>query len=210
MLEIEKRLAAIDRLAKRLKAHYTKLERAFGLYTRYTPKKLISSVCEDCMNVVLVKRCNRCAGLNKQKDAVSTIFKTVSTIFKTKLQPLPHTTRSPVEIFDATRVCEHCWKLRCRPCAQAPVKKAIVCKAFDARFSPLHTFINTTLANFRSKLHENLKTTEQAVNDRIIATSRAVLCTVDTAGQLLDKSYDACTERLKMACLDEAGIRIVY
>jgi len=39
----------------------------------------------------------------------------------------------------------------------------------------------------------------------LVTNARAVLCTVDTTGQLLSEEYAACTRRLYMVLLDEAG-----
>ena len=54
-------------------------------------------------------------------------------------------------------------------------------------------------------LSKQLKIIKRMVFEDLLAKARAVLCTVDTAGQLHQERYAACTSRLYMVLLDEAG-----
>lgn len=200
VLSVETRLAAIDRLTKRLKVRFMQTGDAFGLVKKYAPEKLISGVCEECMDIVLEKRCEECAFSIIQEHSAGEILRIAYGV-----KPPSRKKRTPVEIFDATRQCDHCRKLRCRPCTRAQLKNAFTRAWFSTLYGPLRMFI-VTLARRRYQLDEMLNIAKQDAEKRIIETSRAVLCTVDMTGKLFKEKYKNCTKRIKEVCLDEAGI----
>lgn len=157
---------------------YEQARSAFGMDRVYKPRAYgRPGICEDCFSLALHTRCGSCLG---------------STIGST-------------ELFNKTRECKACWKLRCLPCVRAGVKKAIRRQAFEASYSGLRFFTNTVLVNHRGAVGELLQEAKLEEQGRILEMSCAVLCTVDVTGQLLDGLYERCTTRLTTALLDEAG-----